>query len=181
MTGEYLHFCAVCGGEFYSDEWYLGARCVCPKCEEAQRQSRPTDAALRRAEDVAAHCYDNMFRSCTALTVAPELPATKLASYCYYSMFLGCSSLTAAPALPATTLADSCFYAMFYVCNSLREVEVAFSAWTPANATTNWLYGVSSTGTFRCSTALGTPPDGDNPITRSESNCPEGWTVVNTD
>ena len=68
---------------------------------------------------MATSCYRSMFRGCTALTTAPELPATTLAGYCYYCMFYGCTSLTKAPALPATTLANYCYSYMFNSCTSL--------------------------------------------------------------
>jgi hypothetical protein len=38
-----------------------------------------------------------MFRGCTNLLEAPDLPATELVKYCYYYMFYGCTSLTTAP------------------------------------------------------------------------------------
>ena len=38
-------------------------------------------------------CYAYMFRGCTGLTQAPDLPATTLAKYCYASMFRGCSKI----------------------------------------------------------------------------------------
>lgn len=69
--------------------------------------------------DVPSACYQSMFNGCTALTVAPNLPATTLASSCYRNMFKGCSALTSAPEFPATTLADSCYSYMFYSCTSL--------------------------------------------------------------
>ena len=65
----------------------------------------------------AKFCY--LFRGCTSLTSAPELPATKLAYECYFGMFYGCKSLTAAPELKATTLADNCYSSMFQGCTSL--------------------------------------------------------------
>ena len=64
-------------------------------------------------------CYSNMFYGCTSLTEAPALPATTLANSCYQHMFNGCTSLTEAPALPATTLAYNCYYNMFKNCTSL--------------------------------------------------------------
>jgi hypothetical protein len=33
--------------------------------------------------ELKPYCYYEMFRDCTSLTTAPELPATNLASYCY--------------------------------------------------------------------------------------------------
>ena len=67
------------------------------------------------------NCYYKLFSGCTALTQAPELPATTLTDYCYYSMFEGCTSLTAAPELPATTLTDYCYSNMFQNCTSLTQ------------------------------------------------------------
>ena len=67
----------------------------------------------------ARFCY--LFKDCSVLTTAPELPATKLANECYYYMFSGCTSLTSAPKLPATKLADNCYQYMFYGCTSLTS------------------------------------------------------------
>ena len=62
---------------------------------------------------MADGCYYGMFQGCTALTQAPDLPATTLATYCYYGMFQGCTALIQAPYLPAITLANYCYRAMF--------------------------------------------------------------------
>ena len=70
---------------------------------------------------MADHCYYGMFRDCTSLTKAPELPATTLAVSCYDRMFTRCTSLTKAPELPATTLADRCYSYMFSECASLTK------------------------------------------------------------
>lgn len=64
-------------------------------------------------------CYINMFRDCTNLIQAPELPATTMSSLCYYSMFQGCTDLTQAPDLPATKLAYYCYGSMFQDCTNL--------------------------------------------------------------
>lgn len=66
-----------------------------------------------------AFCY--LFKGCTSLTQAPELPATTLTRYCYSNMFEACSSLTQAPVLPATTLAQRCYFTMFSNCISLEQ------------------------------------------------------------
>ena len=76
-----------------------------------------------------------LFKNCTALTSAPDLPATTLAEYCYYSMFNSCSSLKVAPALPATTLAASCYENMFICCSNLQEAPEL-----PATNLTNSCY-----------------------------------------
>ena len=63
--------------------------------------------------------FCNLFKNCTALTSAPDLPATTLASSCYGAMFFLCTNLVNAPALPAETLADECYSAMFFRCTNL--------------------------------------------------------------
>ena len=80
-----------------------------------------TKAPELPATTLTAGCYHDMFNGCTGLTQAPELPATTLAIGCYEQMFLGCTSLTQAPELPATTLARECYYRMFYDCTSLTQ------------------------------------------------------------
>ena len=80
-----------------------------------------TTAPELPATTLAVSCFAYMFYGCTSLTTAPELPATTLAASCYYYMFFGCTSLTSAPALPATTLASSCYYYMFFGCTSLTS------------------------------------------------------------
>jgi hypothetical protein len=66
-------------------------------------------------------------------------------------MFKYCTSLTAAPELPATTLTNSCYYAMFDGCSSLNYVKCLASSIpssTYSYSLENWLKGVSETGTF---------------------------------
>lgn len=91
-----------------------------------------------------SYCYVNMFRDCTSLTQAPELPATTLVDECYSQMFLGCTSLTQAPALPATTLAYHCYTHMFNGCTSLTKAP-AFPWTTLAeNCCTHMFKGCTS-------------------------------------
>ena len=68
--------------------------------------------------------FCNLFKSCTVLASAPELPATTLANECYSSMFFGCENLINAPALPAETLADGCYSWMFSRCLRLSTVKM---------------------------------------------------------
>jgi hypothetical protein len=67
-------------------------------------------------------CYQHMFRNCTSLTTAPELPATTLANYCYQNMFNGCSKLSNITMLATNISASGCL--------------------------NNWVKGISSSGTF---------------------------------
>ena len=95
-----------------------------------------TQAPELPATTLANRCYDRMFDSCTSLTQAPALPATTLADYCYNSMFEGCTSLTQAPKLPATTLANGCYSSMFNYCSSLTQAPEL-----PATTLANNCYG----------------------------------------
>ena len=73
------------------------------------------------AIELRDYCYYYMFMGCTSLTSTPELPATELRGYCYYSMFDGCTSLKTAPDLPATRLVIYCYKSMFNGCTSLTS------------------------------------------------------------
>ena len=109
-----------------------------------------------------------MFRNCTSLTIAPELPATTLADRCYSYMFNGCTSLTTAPKLPATTLANYCYNYMFSDCTSLNEIKLEYIG-KFSSYFNNWVNGVSSTGNLYYNgsdTTVGT------------SAIPSGWKVV---
>ena len=138
-----------------------------------------TAAPALPATEMANSCYYQMFEGCTSLTAAPALPATVLADYCYYQMFKGCTSLTAAPALPATEMRSYCYQYMFKDCSSLAAVTTEQPNFdVPAinfTCTYEWLSGVAASGTFTCTTQLGTQES----IERGASACPTGWTVVN--
>jgi hypothetical protein len=114
-----------------------------------------------------------MFNGCSSLVSAPALPATTLADNCYQGMFYQCTALTAAPpSLPATTLVTYCYQQMFYGCSKLGAIKVSHTAWSPTNATSNWVYGVKSAGTFTCPSGL--------PQTRGNNYIPSKWTIVTT-
>ena len=94
-----------------------------------------TQAPELPATTLADNCYQGMFQGCTSITQAPALPAITLASYCYNSMFYGCKGLTRAPALPATTLENSCYSYIFSGCTSLTQAPAL-----PATTLANWCY-----------------------------------------
>ena len=124
------------------------------------------------ATTLAMNCYVDMFYGCRSLTTAPELPATTLASSCYRDMFSSCTSLTTAPKLPATTLVGSCYTQMFYNCTNLNSITCLATDISATNCTTNWVNGVSSSGTFKKAASMSSWTTGNNGI-------PNGWTVVN--
>ena len=57
--------------------------------------------------------YNGMFRGCTNLIAAPQLPATQSATDCYSSMFEGCINLEIAPEINLTNLSQACCKRMF--------------------------------------------------------------------
>lgn len=52
---------------------------------------------LNYIKNVPFYSFYSLFKDCSSLTSAPELPATTLADYCYRSLFLSCKSLVNAP------------------------------------------------------------------------------------
>ncbi len=131
-----------------------------------------TSAPELPATTLTEYCYYLMFHDCTSLTVAPELPATTLASYCYDRMFYGCTSLTVAPELPAETLVNWCYYYMFYGCTNLSSITMLATNISAKYCLNYWVSGVASTGTFTKAAAMTSLPTGTSGI-------PGGWTVVN--
>ena len=123
------------------------------------------------ATTLTNHCYDSMFAYCSSLITAPVLPATVLAPYCYYSMFQSCYNLITAPELPAKTLTTNCYYGMFMFCRQLNYIKMLATDIQASNCLTDWVYYVSSTGTFEKMTGVNIPTGRDG--------IPDGWTIVN--
>ena len=101
-----------------------------------------TSAPELPATKLADCCYYYMFYKCTNLTSAPVLPATTLAQECYSNMFTECTNLTSAPELPATKLAVHCYYSMFSNCPKLSSVTMLApksEIETKNNCVLNWL------------------------------------------
>ena len=131
-----------------------------------------TDASMLRLATGKVNYgeYNNMFRGCTGLTAAPELPATTLADYCYQDMFNHCTSLTTAPNLPAVTLVSRCYCGMFNGCSKLNNIKCLAEYIGAYDATYAWVEGVASAGTFTTSNKW-------TPWTISINGIPEGWTI----
>ena len=67
-----------------------------------------------------SNCFNKMFRGCTSLISAPDLPFTTVANGFYYYMFYGCSSLTRPPKeIPLREMGEYTCYAMFQNCTSM--------------------------------------------------------------
>lgn len=118
----------------------------------------------------ASYCYSSMFRNCTNLVEAPALPAKSMTQSCYSYMFYGCKNLEKAPELPAKTLGTYSYHSMFYNCSKINYIKMLATNISATDCLKNWLYGVSSTGTFVKHPDMTTLPT-------STSGIPSGWTV----
>lgn len=98
---------------------------------------------------VPSSAFLRLFADCTALTTAPELPATTLDEGCYERMFFGCTNLKTAPKLPATKMSWDCYARMFEGCTGLSTAPEL-----PARTATQGCYKYM----FRNCTALTTAP-----------------------
>lgn len=126
-------------------------------------------------ESMVDYAFHKLFSGCKSLTKAPVLPATTLSTGCYVDMFQNCESLTEAPVLPATTLAQDCYKYMFFGCGNLNKVRCnippSYSASDiESKYAYEWLYHVSSTGTFYTNAGANWPS--------GESGIPENWTRI---
>ena len=63
-------------------------------------------------------------------------------------MFRNCSSLTQAPDLPAQKLTDHCYCNMFYNCSSLKYIKCLATNISETRCTYQWVENVPATGTF---------------------------------
>lgn len=131
-----------------------------------------TEAAAINSLTVGNHgCY-YMYYGCVNLVKAQNVLSMDIKGYdCYGCMFRACSSLERAPELPALKLISRCYNEMFYGCEKLNYIKAMTESPFNSGYTTNWVYGVASTGTFVKNKNYRNPPTGVNGI-------PFGWTVV---
>jgi hypothetical protein len=119
-----------------------------------------------------------MFKGCTSLIDAPELPATIANERCYHSMFESCTSLVNAPKLPMETLEKDSYDHMFYGCSDLQFVSTELGTFNSSGldggASTAWLSGVADAGIFVGSRKL------KNSASASPNTYPKNWTYLDT-
>ena len=137
-----------------------------------------TSAPELPATTLASFCYSYMFSGCTSLTPATELKATTLADNCYDNMFRGCTSLTDAPELKATTLADECYYSMFNGCTKLSTVTMLAPSdqiSKASNCCYNWLYNAGTDETVKSRTLKVMDADAYNALENKTNYLPAIW------
>lgn len=134
-----------------------------------------TSGTVPQATTLYSNCFNSMYRDCDSLTETDTLPATALVESCYRYMYYGCDALTTVetisatsatgtnnmnqmfrlcsnlvtlPPLLITTLTEACYYQMLQNCAKLNYVKCLATDLSATNCLSNWLSGVSSTGTF---------------------------------
>ena len=126
--------------------------------------------------------FNYLFENCSALTSAPELPATILADGCYQGMFKGCTNLTVAPELPATTLAFCCYNEMFKGCTKLSTVTML----APSDQITSkvdccdyWLYNAGTDTNIKSCTLKVQDRDAYTALKSKTDYLPTEWQIGN--
>jgi hypothetical protein len=79
-------------------------------------------------------------------------------------MFRDCTSLTTAPELPATTLASECYREMFNRCTNLSSIKCLATDISASNCTLAWVNGVAASGTFTKAASMSSWTEGVNGI-----------------
>ena len=136
-----------------------------------------TSAPELPATKLADCCYYYMFWRCTNLTSAPVLPATTLAQECYSNMFADCTNLTSAPELPATKLAVHCYYSMFSNCPKLSSVTMLApksEIETKNKCVHNWLISAGTDNSVT-RTLIVKDEDANKALENNTDNLPNIW------
>ena len=121
---------------------------------------------------VPTKCYTRIYISgnvaCSGNIMSLANFNTIPSEYQFYDLFQG-SDITSAPDLPATTLTKGCYSKMFNGCSKLNYVKAMFTDISAQDCLTDWLSGVSTTGTFVKNSAA--------TWTNEQAGIPSGWTV----
>ena len=153
-----------------STRWYQNMFYGCEKLLEAPEFTSPITCAY-------TNCCYSMFSGCTSLVKAmPVVGSPNMGSFrkqgndgYFEKMFAGCTSLEIAPELPWLSVKDNAYVEMFNGCTKLKQVK-CLATTLNTNSTTNWLNGVSASGTFMKSASMAGWTSGADGI-------PNGWTI----
>ena len=141
----------------------------------AFRESNITKAPkLPVSKVIPSTCYANMFNKCSNLTDVSEieLSADEIGTEACLQMFYICTKLVQAPVLKIATLSYKCYSQMFNGCSNLNYIKCLATDISATGCTSNWVKGVSATGTFVKSANTSGWTTGRNGI-------PGGWTIEN--
>ena len=79
-------------------------------------------------------------------------------------MFRVCTSLTTAPELPATILKESCYMSMFRGCTNLNYIKMLATDIGASYCLDSWVTNVAENGTFVKHPDMNDLPSGSNGI-----------------
>lgn len=121
------------------------------------------------AMTLGVYAYGSMFENSTIMT-APVLPAKTIGEHSYGGMFSQCLQLKSVPNIAATNFGYAACEAMFSGDVELQSIKMAYTGnfVTDKAAFSNWVSGVSSSGTFYYN---------GSDTTRGPSAIPTGWTI----
>lgn len=121
------------------------------------------------ATTLGVYAYGSMFEGSTLVT-APVLPAKTIGEHSYGGMFSQCLQLKSAPNIAATNFGYAACEAMFAGDVELQSIKMAYTGnfVTDNQAFSNWVSGVSLSGTFYYN---------GSDTTRGASAIPTGWTI----
>ena len=139
----------------------------------AFRESTITTAPnLPVSKVIPSTCYANMFNKCRMLSFVDniELSADEIGDSACLQMFYLCPRIGISPVLKIKTLGNNCYKNMFNGCTDLYYIRCLATDISATDCTTDWVNGVSATGTFVKSANMSGWTTGDSGI-------PAGWTV----
>ena len=97
----------------------------------------------------ANQVFENFFANSTVVSAENLILPARVRDACYRGMFKGCSGLTTAPELPAEELGSACYRWMFSGCSNLNYIKCLATYISAAACTDLWVDGVQTTsGTF---------------------------------
>lgn len=122
------------------------------------------------------YCFASMFSYNNNLLDVSNvlLPCTELAANCYEYMFRSCTSIEVSPELPAPYFARGCYNYMFAGCSNLSRISAYFVQEPNSMYTNSWVQGVSDTGIF----VVGTDVAYDYHTCKGIHGIPEYWMVL---
>lgn len=116
--------------------------------------------------------FSQTYTECRSLVQGPSiLPIQNMGNCACYSMFNECNSLVNAPKLPCSAITQMGYYRMFRNCSSLMYIKCLAKDVSASRCTTEWVYGVNTTGgTF-------VQVEGVN-WSVNYNGIPSGWVVI---
>lgn len=159
--------------------------------------------------ELPASCFNSIFRDCTRLQKAPELPSTVLHDETYSSMFEGCIALSQPPSQLVFTSADPTSYQRMFCMSRNSKLTTPAMTYSPklfgdwgssspvqqqmfcgnGNLTTIYCYWTKSGSSIKMTNWVNYTADSGVTFTKRStqsfasgvSGIKTGWTVVNDD